>query len=245
MLPQIEKLIVIQHRDKNIAVLEKKIANVPLAEADLRDRVSKQKAAVSTALSAVQEVEKAIKKLELDVQTRRATIEKLKVQQFQTKKNEEFQTMGAEIKRYEADVTTLEDQEIELMEKSEGLREVLLQAREELSDSEAFVDSDIAALHQSLANWQKEMAEEIKARGKVEALLDDDLLSDYRRIFKSKHGNAVVGLVDSQCSGCHMKVTKSTQMKVKAEQELTYCENCGRMLYWWTDSSAKKTSNEY
>jgi uncharacterized protein len=245
MLPLIEKLIVVQHRDKNIIALEKKIANVPLAQADLRDRVTKHKSAVSSALSAVQEVEKAIKKLELEVQTRRATIEKLKFQQFQTKKNEEFQTMGAEILRYEADVIKLEDQEIELMEKSEELRKVLLQAREELSDSEAFVETDIAALHQSLGSWQKEMAEEIKARGKVEALLDDDLLTDYRRIFKSKNGNAVVGLVDSQCSGCHMKVTKSTQMKVKAEQELTYCENCGRILYWWTDSSGKKSSNEY
>ncbi len=245
MLPQIEKLIVIQHRDKNIVSLEKKIANVPLAEADMRDRVSKHRVAVASALSAVPEVEKAIKKLELDVQTRRGTIEKLKIQQFQTKKNDEFQTMGAEILRYEAEVGQLEDQEMALMEKSEELREVLAQAREELSDSEAFVETDIAVLHQSRGSWEKELAEEVKARGKVEALLDDDLLTDYRRIFRSKNGNAVVGLVDSQCSGCHMKVTKSTQMNVKAEQELTFCENCGRILYWWTDSSGKKTSNEY
>lgn len=245
MLPELEKLVVIQHRDKKIVELEKQIANIPNEEEDIRDRISEQRSAEAEALANFQAVEVEIKKIELDVQTRRDSIAKLKVQQYETKKNEEFRAMGEEITKYEGEITELEDQEIELMEKAEELNEVLDQAREELSDSEDSVETDIAALYQTRENWEKELSNEKESRAKSAALVDEDLLTSYERTFKAKNGSAVVGLVDSQCSGCHMKVTKSTVVAVKAENEITFCENCGRMLYWWTDDSEKKTSNEY
>ncbi|MDF1752230.1 MAG: C4-type zinc ribbon domain-containing protein [Verrucomicrobiales bacterium] len=245
MLPEIEKLIVIQHRDKNIVALEKEIASIPIKEEDLRDRLKEERDAVAAALANYQAVEVEIKKIELDVQTRRDSIAKLKVQQFETKKNEEFRAMGEEIVRYEGEVAALEDKEIELMEKAEELSEILEQAREELSDSEASVEEDISALHESKLNWEKELTTEREARSKLATGIDEDLLSSYDRMFKSRNGNAVVGLINGQCSGCHMKVTKSTVVSVKSGAEITYCENCGRMLYWWTDDSEKKTSNEY
>ena len=40
-------------------------------------------------------------------------------QQFQTRKNEEFQALTNEIKRFEADIEKIEDREIELMEEAE------------------------------------------------------------------------------------------------------------------------------
>ena len=56
---------------------------------------------------------------------------------------------------------------------------------------------------------------------------------------------AVVGLVDEVCQGCHMKVTKSTIVAVKAEKQIAHCENCGRILYWWTDDSVGKDMGSY
>ncbi len=247
MLPEITKLLVVQHRDQTIKALEKKIANIPVEEEDIRDRLSTEKKAVEAALADVQSVEVEIKNIELDVQTRRDSIAKLKVQQFETKKNEEFQAMGKEIERYEEEIATLEDQEIELMEKLEGLTEILDSARGVLSESEESVESDIADLHQTKANWEKEMAEEKSSRSEAISGLDEDLVSNYERIFNAKNGKAVVGLTDGQCTGCHMKVVKSTVVAVKAANELTHCENCGRMLYWWTDAvdNESGTSNEY
>lgn len=245
MLPEVEKLLVVQHRDQNIRRLEKQIANIPEEEADIRDRINEEKAAVEKALADYREVEVAIKNLELDVQTRRDTIAKLKVQQFETKKNEEYRAMGEEITRYEGEISDLEDREIELMEQAEDLNRVLKDAREILGDSEESVEIDIASLHRTRENWEKECASEREHREKVAAEVEPDLLYDYERIFKAKNGNAIVGLVDGQCSGCHMKVVKSTVVAVKAENEIAYCENCGRILYWWTDEKEKGNSNEY
>jgi predicted nucleic acid-binding Zn-ribbon protein len=71
------------------------------------------------------------------------------------------------------------------------------------------------------------------------------LLDLYERLFKSKAGVAVVGLVDEVCQGCHMKVVKSTVVAVKRESSVANCENCGRLLYWWTDDAVGKNLGDY
>ena len=107
MLPEIEKLLVIQHHDQKIRSLEQQIARIPLEEEDIRERLSEEKEAVEKALASYRETEMGIKNIELDVETRRDSVAKLKVQQFQTKKNDEFQAMGEEIVRYEKEVSEL------------------------------------------------------------------------------------------------------------------------------------------
>src|SRR5207245_9622258 len=61
------------------------------------------------------QVEMDRKKLELDVVTRAETISRLKTQQYQTRKNDEFQAIGHEIERYENEIRKIEDDELELM----------------------------------------------------------------------------------------------------------------------------------
>ena len=59
------------------------------------------------------------KKLELDVEAKKAQIEKYSLQQFQTKKNDEYRALAHEIELCKEAIVKLEDQQIELMEKAE------------------------------------------------------------------------------------------------------------------------------
>ena len=59
------------------------------------------------------------KSLELDVGTRSESIARLKTQQYETRKNDEFSAMGREIERYQNEISALEDQELELMEQAD------------------------------------------------------------------------------------------------------------------------------
>ena len=69
------------------------------------------------------ELEVRRKNLELDAQSRRDSIGKYKAQQFQTRKNEEFQAISLEIHRFEKEIEHIEDNEIEIMELSERIPE--------------------------------------------------------------------------------------------------------------------------
>jgi len=70
-----------------------------------------------------------------------------------------------------------------------------------------------------------------KERAELAARIDEDLLNRFDRLFKSKGDAAVVALEHEVCTGCHMKVTTATAMRVKAGKEIVSCEQCGRILY--------------
>ena len=121
MQKTVEKLIVIQERDQKIRDLNTELQRLPAEEEQARARLAGDTAAVEAAKKAIQENEVAMKNFELDIETRKDTIAKLKTQQFETRKNEEFTALGDEITRYGDEVTALEDSELELMELGETL----------------------------------------------------------------------------------------------------------------------------
>ncbi len=122
MLPVVQQLLVLQERDQRIRALTKDLKDLPLLQQRAKSRLEDDEAAVASALAAVREIELKIKSLDLDAQTRRTSIGRIKEQQFQTRKNEEFQALSHEITRYENEVRALEDSELELMEQLEAVK---------------------------------------------------------------------------------------------------------------------------
>lgn len=232
MLPEIKNLLVLQDKDQKIQRLEKDIARIPAEEENARERLSGDTAAVAEIKEAIMQNEVAIKNFELDVQTRRDTITKLKVQQYETKKNEEYTALGQEVVRYENEVTALEDQEIELMEKAEDLKSRLADAESKLSATQNLVDEELASLSQRQANENGEIATLQNERTEIAGQVEESLLSRYERLLKNKGDAAVVGLEQGICTGCRMKLIASTVHAVKAENEPSNCEQCGRILYF-------------
>lgn len=245
MLPQVEKLLRVQHHDQKIKAIDKELAGIPVEAEDIRERLVADQKAVEAARVELQHTEVAIKNLELDVATRRNTIGKLKVQQFETRKNEEYQRMGLEIERYAAEIGALEDREMELMEKADLQKKELEAARTTLRENEIAVKAELEDLDALAAKLASDRSAELAERDRLAGEVEGDVLDNYHRLFKSKNGMAVVGLVDEICQGCHMKVVKSTVIEVKAENHLAHCENCGRILYWWTDERVGKNRGEY
>lgn len=245
MLPEVEKLLRVQHHDQKIKSIDKELAGIPVEAEDIRDRLVADQRAVEAAKGELQQTEVAIKNLELDVSTRRTTIGKLKVQQFETRKNEEYQRMGVEIERYAAEIAALEDREMELMEKADAQKKALEQARARLAEKEVEVKEELEDLESLAVKLKSDRSAELAERARLGEGIDSAVLDNYHRLFKSKNGIAVAGLVDEVCQGCHMKVVKSTVIDVKAENHLAHCENCGRILYWWTDERVGKNRGEY
>ena len=70
-----------------------------------------------------------------------------------------------------------------------------------------------------------------KERTEIAGKIDEDLLGRFERLFASKGDAAVVALEHEVCTGCHMKVTTATAMRVRTGKEIVSCEQCGRILY--------------
>ncbi|MGJ8676516.1 MAG: zinc ribbon domain-containing protein [Akkermansiaceae bacterium] len=231
MLLEIESLLVIQDRDQRILKLEEALKNIPLDKERAKQRLANDLQAVADAKKNVQENEMAIKSVELDIGTRKNTLDRLKVQQFETKKNEEYAAIGNEIKRYTQEVDDLETSELELMEKADALRLIQKEKEDALAITQSMVDEEIKDLEHRAAENNNQLEEVKSSRTALTASVDEELLSLYERLMKSKSGNAIVEEQNSQCTGCHMKLVPATVIQLQADKELTQCENCGRILY--------------
>jgi predicted nucleic acid-binding Zn-ribbon protein len=231
MLSEIQALLVLQDRDQRILSLEEDMKLIPASKEQAKERLAHDHEMVANAKKAVQENEVAIKNLELDIGTRKNTLERLKVQQYETKKNDEFTALENEIARYNEEVDELETQELELMEKADSLRAELQKAEDALALTQGMVDEEIAQLDQRSGEVKAQHDEVSAERAKLAADVDEDTLSLYERLMASKGGDAIVSAENSQCHGCHMKVVPSTMINVQAEKQMTQCENCGRILY--------------
>ena len=194
MLAEIESLLVLQDRDQRILNLQADLKRIPIDQERAKERLANDLDAVAKAKSTVQENEIAIKNIELDIGTRKDTLTKLKTQQYETKKNEEFTALGKEIERYDQQVDDYETQELELMEKADTLRADQKTAESALALTQSMVDEEIADLGKRLTEYQKQLTEVQEERGKLAEAVDEDLLSLYERLMKSKGNDAVVSV---------------------------------------------------
>ena len=176
------------------------------------------------------EVEK--KRLEVEAQSKRDQINRFKTQQMQTRKNEEFQALAHEITHFENEISKIEDRELEVMELIEAAKPVLAEAERNVAEARKRVASQIADLDAKIATLNETLKTVEAERAALTEGVDEDILDQYNRLFASKGGNVIVSLEHEVCTGCHMKLTTQTLVRVKGGQQITHCEQCGRILYW-------------
>lgn len=230
MLKEIETLLVVQDRDRKIRALKNELKQAPLERKKLEERLATTKKQAEDVKLKGMELEVERKKLEIEATTKREQIAKYQVQKFQTRKNEEFQAIGVAVQHLEDDIRKIEDRELELMDLSEKLRPQIVEAETAARAAVDYVARQISDLDEKCTAVTGQVRDLEDVRGKVAGDLDEDLLDTYQRIFASK-GEAVVALEHEVCTGCHMKVTASTNARVRAGKELVHCEQCGRILY--------------
>ena len=120
MLETIEKLLLLQDRDRKIHRVQQELAQIGPERETYRTKATATQAQLETARTRIRQIESDRKRLELDVEEKKQQIEKYANQQLQTRKNEEYRALAHEIETCKADITKIEDQEIVLMEQAEG-----------------------------------------------------------------------------------------------------------------------------
>src|SRR5271163_439594 len=116
MNPTVEALLTLQERDVRVLALSNEFEQLPRQMEAIEEEVAARVARFDELKNKTRLVETERKKIDLDVQTKRAAIARYKTQQQQTRKNEEFAALHHEIEHAEKEISALEDTELELME---------------------------------------------------------------------------------------------------------------------------------
>ncbi len=231
MQAELEQLLVLQDRQQKIRHIEAETKTLPQQRKSLDAQLAANLAALEAAKQKLRQIEVDRKKLELDANTRRDSIAKLRTQQYETRKNEEFRAIGHEIERYEKEIQQIEDHELELMEQAEQVKGDVASEEKHAATARESVARQLADLEQKGTTLSARLEELARERQQIADAIDEDLLSRFDRLFASKGDAAVVALEHEVCTGCHMKVTTQTAHRVKSGKEIVSCEQCGRILY--------------
>jgi len=235
MLEVIEKLLILQERDRRILHLQRELEAIGPQRQATQARTQTAHAALEDGRLKTRHLESERKKLELEVQSRQERIERYALQQFQTKKNEEYRALAHEIDTCKGDIAKLEDQELELMEQIEAAHQAALDAARVADAEKQVSDRQLAELGTRDAALKRQLEEAVAGRPQLAAAVAESGLAAYERLRKHKGERVVVGVEHGACGGCHMKLPAQVVLACRGEQEIVSCPNCARILYYTRD----------
>ena len=235
MLEAIEKLLMLQERDRQIRRVEQELEHIGPERETLRAKAAATQTQLDAAKLRGKQIESDRKRLELDVEEKKTQIERYANQQLQTRKNEEYRALAHEIELCKEAIVKIEDQEIVLMEQGEAAQREVARATQEDNAAKQQAENQIAELNQREANLKQELAELQSGRAELAAAVEEVARLRYERLYKSKGDNVVVGIQHGVCGGCHMKLPAQTLVTCRSQLEIVGCINCGRILYYTRD----------
>ena len=232
MLEILEKLLVVQDRDRRLSQLKAESARIPAQIAAVEQRVKAEAARLDNAKNELKHIEAERKKLEIDAEAKRAQILKYRTQLNQIKSNTEYQALLKEISKSESDIRQIEDVELDIMERLEKLQPALKEEQAQLKQVTAKGETEKADLQKRAKLIQEELAQLVAEREKLAAVVDPDALYRYDRLMRSKGDVAIVPIKHGNCGGCHLNIPPQLAHDARNGSELASCSYCGRILYW-------------
>lgn len=231
MLPALEKLIVLQHCDQQIRDVALALEALPREKDTCERDAAKAAQRLDAAQESRRQLEKELKKLDGDILAKKDQIARYKTQQLETRKNEEYAALLHEIDVATKIIGEIEERQLELMEKMDGLAQDLETAQAAHDVELKRIGKILSTLDGRRENLNKRREELLQQRPTLTEGIEEDLLDHYDRLFKSKGGSVIVPIENNVCMGCHMKVTTQTVLAARAEKEIISCSQCGRILY--------------
>ncbi len=230
--PVLEKLLILQDRDGRRIALETQLRAVPNDVALVENKIAAEKTAIEEARMELRQLE-TDKKL-LETGSAEEKLGKYRTQQSAVKKNDEYQALGHEIETTEAQVSQMEEKELEIMYAIDEAKNRFEVAEKVLQENIVGHEAKIAALAERKTNLESELttvqAEVSEAREPVE----ERALGLYDRIAKL-YMPVCVPLKGGKCGGCHLKVSSEVESASRGkspDNELATCDQCSRLVYW-------------
>ncbi|HWI57587.1 MAG TPA: hypothetical protein VNZ22_10190, partial [Bacillota bacterium] len=146
MLEAIEKLLILQDRDRKIRQVRGELAHIEPERQALKTKGNQAQTALETAKNKLRQNESDRKTLELEIEAKKELIIRYANQQLQTRKNEEYRALTHQIDTCKGEIFQIENREIELMEQAEAAQKELARASQAAEEARKLVESQLSQL---------------------------------------------------------------------------------------------------
>jgi predicted nucleic acid-binding Zn-ribbon protein len=177
-------------------------------------------------------------RLDLDMKTRDAHIEKLREQQRTATSPKVYQAFLVEINTEKVDRNKIEDEAIEVMAAVEKTQAELAALTAQLDVEKQKLASMQSQITDTVRKLQKEVEALRPARDSAAAALSGKALAAFERLADHDDGEAMSAIAKPDrrreeylCTACNMDLVTDVYNKLHSRDDLVFCPSCRRILY--------------
>ncbi|HZY61695.1 MAG TPA: C4-type zinc ribbon domain-containing protein [Edaphobacter sp.] len=234
MHPDLEKLIELQRLDLEARRLRDEIAARPKRIAELEAKAKAATEQKATVLDRIAKEETLRRQQELDVKDHQAKIARVRRQLEMATTTAQVTAFEHEIAFAQAEVSRLEDAELESMERSESLEAQKTAAEEAVEDTAKALERERQLADEADVRDQSALTEVEAKQTALRPEIGEATLANYDRIARGK-GTALAEALNQKCMACQMMLRPQRWNDLRNrdnEEEIMTCESCGRLLYY-------------
>ncbi len=225
-------LLILQDREMNLERIERSLESLPRERESIQKKIAAFESEIEAGKQRIKEMEVRGKAIETEIGEVENQALKYKSQQLEVKKNEEYTALTHEIELAEAKVSSLEETELELLYELDDARETQAKDEVEIKEKIEMESRALSRLDEKEANLKSEIDAARDAVSEAESQVEKQPLSIYRRVARGLKYPIIVPLRNAKCKGCHMRVSAAVEVEARKANEITTCDNCGRIVYW-------------
>ena len=174
------------------------------------------------------------RKVDMDVEqvkTRR-TRDRDRMDQGLITNPKDLERMQHELTSLERRITSLEDDELEVMERLEEAQATLDEITAQVQVVDSRLEALVVARDERLRELDAQLAQIQADRGPAVDGMPDDLMALYDRLREQKGGVAAAALRARQCTGCSLTIDNAELAVIRQSpaDQVVRCEECQRIL---------------
>lgn len=225
------ELYTLQQVDSKIDKIRIIRGELPLEVQDLEDEIVGMETRITKYDEELEKFAKDIVEYKNKIKDATALIKKYEEQQNNVRNNREYESLTKEIEYQSLDIQLCEKRINDCTKKSEMLKISLNELKSRLDERKSDLELKKNELSSIVEETEKEEAELIERSNESEKLIEERLLTAYKRIRKNaRNGLAVVKIERDACGGCFNKIPPQHQLDIRMHKKIIVCEYCGRIL---------------
>jgi predicted nucleic acid-binding Zn-ribbon protein len=228
---RLKALYSLQLVDSEIDKIKTLRGELPLEVQDLEDDIAGLETRLSNLKEEVTVLEKSVQKKYNEITDAESLIKKYEDQQKNVRNNREFDSLSKEIEYQNLEIELFNKKIKEFNVLIEEKKLVIKESEDTLGERKADLDNKKSELDEIISDTQKEEEGLYKKLDKVQGIIEERLLTAYKRIrSNARNGLAVVPVQRDACGGCFNQIPPQRQLDIKSRKKIIVCEYCGRIL---------------
>ncbi|MFO7656392.1 MAG: C4-type zinc ribbon domain-containing protein [Bacteroidales bacterium] len=204
---------------------------LPLEVQDLEDEIAGLETRIEKLQEELKTIDQSISAKKNEILNAQSLIAKYDEQQKNVRNNREFDSLSKETEFQKLEIELCEKRIREFTIQSKDKSEIINESKKSLNERSNDLKDKQSELDEIVTETQKEEEDMLNERKEIEQMIEERLLTAYKKIRKNaRNGLAVVSVERDACGGCFNQIPPQRQLDIRSRKKIIVCEYCGRIL---------------